>query len=141
MYGNVENVRTHTYHLANVISPWQEKNPCVILFPVRQDERKQNYPQQEIKNKNTDTRWPSSKNGIHGDNEVNTWPTIQAMVKELPERGTGIGSTGLLSVHTICNRNTLHGKRSTSAPEWRKSSLIKWREMQQNISAYHRNVN
>lgn len=44
-HGNVENFRqTYTYHLANVISPWQEKNPCVILFPVRQDERKQNYP-------------------------------------------------------------------------------------------------
>lgn len=89
------------YHLADVVSPGQEQDAGVVFLPMRQDEGEQHHPQYVIEYDHTHATLPTPKYGVHGGHEKHARPTVQTMVKQLPQWRGGVGAASLLTVHTV----------------------------------------
>lgn len=99
------------HHLADIVSPRQEQDAGVVLLPVRQNEREEHHPQDVVERGHAHAAFPSTEYGVDGSHKKDAGPTVQAMVKELPQWGGGVGSASLFAIHAVYRQQKIKSHR------------------------------
>ena len=96
--------RAPTHNLPDVVAPGQKEDAGVVLLPVRHDEAEHDAHHQQVDPEHAHPVLPAPEDGVEPHRQEEGGPAIQAVVKQLAQRGTGLRSAGLLPVDPICHK-------------------------------------
>lgn len=94
--------------MADVVAPGQEEHAGVVFLPVREYEREKHDPEEAIECEHGDSALATAEHRVHGAHEENTRPAVQAMVKQLTQRGARVRPASLLPIDTVYTHTALY---------------------------------